>query len=395
MPRLAIDGGTPVRTRMLPYGRQAVDQEDIEAVAEVLRSDWLTTGPKVAEFEAAWSRIAGARNAIAVSSGTAALHAAAFAAGIGPGDEVIVPALTFAASANCVLYQGGRPVFVDVQASTLNVNPAAVEAAVTPRTRAIVAVDYAGQPADLDELRSIAGRHGLWLIEDAAHAIGATYKGRAVGSISDLTTFSTHPVKHVTTGEGGVITTADDTAAQRLRWFRNHGITTDHRQRAEKGGWFYEMVDLGYNYRLPDINCALGLSQLRKLDAWLVRRRAIAASYDRTFAGLSAVQPLAVRSDREPAWHIYPILLNPERLRQDRAQVFAALRAENIGVNVHYIPVYWHPYYQKLGYRRGLCPIAEGAYERLITLPLFATMSDQDVDDVVAAVAKVVEAFAA
>ncbi|HSJ53653.1 MAG TPA: UDP-4-amino-4,6-dideoxy-N-acetyl-beta-L-altrosamine transaminase [Anaerolineae bacterium] len=395
MPRLAIDGGTPVRAGMLPYGRQAVDQEDIDAVADVLRSDWLTTGPKVAEFEAAWSRVAGAPHAVAVSSGTAALHAAAFGAGIGPGDEVIVPPLTFAASANCVLYQGGRPVFVDVQAGTLNVDPASVEAAVTPRTRAIVAVDYAGQPADLDELRAIAERHGLWLIEDAAHAIGATYKGRAAGSISDLTTFSTHPVKHVTTGEGGVITTADDEVAQRLRWFRNHGITTDHRQRAAKGGWFYEMVDLGYNYRLPDINCALGLSQLRKLDGWLARRRAIAACYHRAFAGMPTVEPLAVRPDRETAWHIYPILLELEGLRQDRAQVFAALRAENIGVNVHYIPVYWHPYYEKLGYRRGLCPVAEDAYERLITLPLFATMTDQDVDDVVAAVTKVVEAYAA
>jgi perosamine synthetase len=394
MPRLAIDGGTPVRANLLPYGRQAVDQEDIEAVTAVLRSDWLTTGPKVAEFEAAWARVAGTPHAVAVSSGTAALHAAAFAAGIGPGDEVIVPALTFAASANCVLYQGGRPVFVDVQAGTLNIDPAAVEAAITPRTRAIVAVDYAGQPADLDELRSIAARHSLWLIEDAAHAIGATYKGQAVGSISDLTTFSTHPVKHVTTGEGGLITTADETVAQRLRWFRNHGVTTDHRQRAEKGGWFYEMIDLGYNYRLPDINCALGLSQLRKLEPWLVRRRAIAASYGRAFAGLPAVRPLEVRPGREPAWHIYPILLEPDRLCQDRARVFAALRAENIGVNVHYIPVYWHPYYQKLGYRRGLCPAAESAYERLITLPLFATMSDQDVEDVVAAVSKVVEAYA-
>jgi len=395
MPRLAIDGGTPVRAAMLPYGRQAVDQEDIEAVVDVLRSDWLTTGPKVAEFEAAWPQVTGARHTISVNSGTAALHAAAFGAGIGPGDEVIVPALTFAASANCVLYQGGKPVFVDVQADTLNVDPAAVEAALTHRTRAIVAVDYAGQPADLDELRAIAERHGLWLIEDAAHAIGATYKGRAIGSVSDITTFSTHPVKHVTTGEGGMVTTADDAVAQRLRWFRNHGITSDHRQRAEKGGWFYEMVALGYNYRLPDINCALGLSQLRKLQPWLARRRAVAARYNAAFAGLPAVRPLAVRPEREPAWHIYPILLDLERLSKGRAQAFAALRAENIGVNVHYIPVYWHPYYQELGYRRGLCPIAERSYERLITLPLFATMTDQDVNDVVAAVTRVVEAYSA
>ncbi len=395
MTRLAIDGGTPVRPAMLPYGRQTVDEQDIGAVVEVLKSDWLTTGPKVAEFEAAWASRAGAGHAVAVSSGTAALHAASWAAGVGPGAEVIVPPITFAASANCVLYQGGRPVFCDVQPDTLNLDPSAVEAAVTPRTRAIVAVDYAGQPADLDELRAIAGRHGLWLIEDAAHAIGATYKGQAVGSLADLTTFSTHPVKHVTTGEGGLITTADDEIAARLRWFRNHGITSDHRQRAEKGGWFYEMVDLGYNYRLPDINCALGLSQLARLDGWLARRRAIAARYDEAWAELPAVRPLAVRPEREPAWHIYPILLDPSRLRVDRARVFAALRAENIGVNVHYIPVYWHPYYARLGYQRGLCPIAEAAYECLLTLPLFPAMADRDVDDVLVAVRQVVEAYAA
>ena len=395
MSKLALEGGTPVRPKLLPYGRQTVDEADIAAVAEVLRGDWLTTGPKVAELETAWADRVGAGHAVAVSSGTAALHAAAFAAGVGPGDEVIVTAMTFAASANCVLYQGGTPVFADVQPDTLNVDPAAVEAAITPQTRAIVAVDYGGQPADLDELHAIANHYGLIVIEDAAHAVGATYRGRPVGAISPLSTFSTHPVKHVTTGEGGMITTADGPLAERLRWFRNHGITTDHRQRAEKGGWYYEMVALGYNYRLPDINCALGLSQLHKLDGWLARRRAIAAQYNQAFAGLPAVRPLATRPDREPAWHIYPVLLGLDRLWADRAQVFAALRAENIGVNVHYIPVYWHPYYAQLGYPRGLCPVAEGAYERLITLPLFPAMTDQDVAEVIAAVHKVVEAYAA
>ena len=393
MSRLAIEGGIPVRQKLLPYGRHTVDEADIAAVVEVLQGDWLTTGPKVTELEAAWAERVGAGCAVAVNSGTAALHAAAFAAGIGPGDEVIVAAMTFAASANCVLYQGGTPVFADVQPDTLNLDPAAVEAAITQHTKAIVAVDYSGQPADLDELRAIAERHGLALIEDAAHAPGATYRGRPVGAISHLTTFSTHPVKHVTTGEGGLITTGDGSLAERMRWFRNHGITTDHRQRAEKGGWYYEMVALGYNYRLPDINCALGLSQLRKMDDRLARRRAIAAQYNQAFSNLPALRPLAIRPDREPAWHIYPILLDLARLRVDRGQVFAALRAENIGVNVHYIPVYWHPYYAQRGYARGLCPAAETAYERLITLPLFPAMTDADVADVIEAVHKVIEAY--
>lgn len=403
MGRLAIEGGTPVRADLLPYGRQVLDDADVAAVAEVLRGDWLTTGPKVAELERAWAERVQAAQAVAVSSGTAALHCAAHAARIGPGDEAIVTPLTFAASANCILYQGGRPVFADVQPGTLNLDPQAAAAAITPRTRAIVAVHYSGQPADLAELLDLARRTGATLIEDAAHAPGATYRGRAVGSISPLTTFSTHPVKHVTTGEGGLVTTDDPARAQQMRWFRNHGITSDHRQRAEAaragdargGGWFYEMVALGYNYRLPDINCALGLSQLRKLDGWLARRRTLAARYQRELAGVPELRLLEVREDREPAWHLFPILLDLERLRVGRGQVFAALRAEGIGANVHYIPVYWHPYYERLGYRRGLCPVAEDAYERLITLPLFAGMSDADAGDVVEALVKVVAAYRA
>lgn len=391
--RLAIDGGRPVRTTLLPYGRQSVEDADIEAVVRVLRSDWLTTGPVVGQLEGAFATRVGAAYAVVVNSGTAALHAATSAAGIRPGDEVIVPGLTFAASANCVIYQGGTPVFADVRPDTLNLDPAAVEAAITPHTRAIVVVDYSGQPADLDELGAIARQHDLHLIEDAAHALGATYRGRPVGGISPLSTFSLHPVKHITTGEGGVITTQDESLAQRMRWFRNHGITTDHRQRAEKGGWFYEMVDLGYNYRLPDLNCALGLSQLDRLDAWLARRRAIARSYDAAFTGAPGLTPPVSLPDREPAWHIYPLRLDLDQLRVGRAKVFAALRAENIGVNVHYIPVYWHPYYQALGYRKGICPRAEEAYERLITLPLFPAMSDRDVTDVIEAVRKVARAY--
>jgi perosamine synthetase len=393
MAELAIDGGAPVRSQMLPYGHQWIGDDDVEAVIQVLRSDWITTGPNVARFEEAFAAQVGAKYAIAVCNGTAALHAAVFAAGIGPGDEVIVPALTFAASANCVLYQGGTVIFADVRADALNLDPACVAAAITPRTRAIVTVDYTGQPSDLDELNLLAARHNLRVIEDASHALGAIYHHRPVGQLAHLTTFSLHPVKHITTGEGGVVTTDDAELAARLRLFRNHGITTDHRQRATEGSWFYEMVDLGYNYRLTDFQCALGLSQLKKLPAWVTRRREIAARYEEALAEFPEMELPTILSDCEPAWHLYVIRLNLERLRVGRAGIFKALRAENIGVNVHYIPVPWHPYYQKLGYAKGRWPVAESAYERLISLPIFPAMSDQDVGDVVAACRKVVGAY--
>jgi dTDP-4-amino-4,6-dideoxygalactose transaminase len=308
---------------------------------------------------------------------------------------VIVPAITFAASANCVLYLGGRPVFADVLSGTLNVAPNDVVRKITLRTKAIILVDYTGQPCDHDALRALADAHGLIVIEDAAHALGATYHGRKVGTLHELTTFSFHPVKHITTGEGGMVVTDDPQLAARMRAFRSHGITADFRQRAETGSWVYEMMALGYNYRLPDLNCVLGLSQLKKLDGWLARRRTIAARYTEAFAGLPTVELLEVLPDTEPAWHLFVIKLNLERLRVGRKEVFAALRAENIGVNVHYIPVYWHPYYQQLGYVHGLCPVAEAAYERLITLPMFSAMADQDVEDVIDAVHKVTEAYAA
>jgi perosamine synthetase len=375
---------------MLPYGRHWVDEQDIQAVVAALRSDWLTTGPRVAEFEEAFARAAGARFAVAVSSGTAALHAAAFAVGIGPGDEVITTPMTFAATTNAVRYQGGTVVFADVRADTLGLDPTAVEPLITPRTKAIITVDYAGQPSDLDELGALAGRHDLSLIEDASHALGATYRGRRVGTLARVTTFSLHPVKHITTGEGGMVTTDDPALAHRLRIFRTHGITTEAR---ERDGWLYEMVALGYNYRLTDFQCALGLSQLGKLPAWLARRRAIARRYAAAFAGLPEVEPLAALPDREPAWHLYVVRLALARLRADRGEIFRALRAENIGVNVHYIPVPWHPYYQALGYKKGAWPVAEQAYERLVSLPLFPAMTDRDVDDVVAAVGKVLEHF--
>jgi perosamine synthetase len=391
---LAIEGGTPVRDTLLPYGRQSISEEDIQAVSDVLRSDWLTTGPKVAEFEEAFAARVGAKNAVSFSSGTAALHGAAFAAGLKPGDEAITTPMTFAATANCVLYQGATAIFADVSADTLNLDPDKFVSRITPRTKAVLPVDYAGHPADLDAIQNIAARHGLVVIEDACHALGAEYRGRRAGSIADMTVFSFHPVKHLATGEGGMVTTNRADFAETLRRFRNHGISSDARQRQSQGQWHYEMVLLGFNYRLTDIACALGLSQLKKLEQNLARRRAIAARYGAAFSDVEEVTLPAVRAEVNPAWHLYPIRLNLEKLNADRGQIFRALRAENIGVNVHYIPVHFHPYYRDhFGHRAGEFPIAEDAYNRLISLPMFHGMTDQDVEDVIAAVDKVFAAF--
>jgi perosamine synthetase len=381
---------------MLPYGHQWIDDDDIAAVTEVLRSGWLTTGPKVVEFEQAFATFTGAREAVAVNSGTAALHAAMRALAIGPGDEVIVPAMTFAASANCVVYEGGTPIFCDVDPQTLLIDPTDAEKKLTPRTRAIVAVDYAGQPCDYDALRSLAGGRGLKLVADACHAVGGADRGRRVGSLADLSTFSFHPVKHITTGEGGMITTDSPELAARMRQFRNHGITTDARQREAAGSWFYEMTDLGFNYRLSDIQCALGWSQLKKLPAWVERRRAIAALYDEAFARIPAVRPLAVRTQAAHAYHLYVVRLDLARIRGSRAEVFAALRREGIGVNVHYIPVHLHPYYRRrFGTGPGNCPAAEAAYEEILTLPIFPKMTDADARRVIETLAGVLASLAA
>lgn len=394
MPELAINGGPPVRQSLLPYGRQALDEQDIQAVERVLRSDWLTTGPQVALFEQAFAQHVSSRYAVAVSNGTAALHAIMAALGITTGDEVIVPAITFAASANCVVYQGGRPVFVDVEPDTLLIDANRVEDKLTPHTRAIVAVDYAGQACDYAELEPMARRHGLALVADACHALGGSYRGRPVGALADLSAFSLHPVKPITAGEGGVVTTDDDQWAARARVFRNHGITTDHRQREAQGSWYYEMVELGYNYRLTDIQCALGLSQLQKLPAWTARRQEIAQQYTKAFADLPQLQPLATRPGVGHAYHLYVVQLDLAQLRVDRAQVFTALRAEGIGVNVHYLPVYLHPFYRRrFGTDPGLCPTAEAAYARILSLPIFPAMSDADVNDVIEAVHKVIRAY--
>jgi perosamine synthetase len=390
-PKLAIHGGRPVRDGLLPYGRQTLTETDIAAVVDVLRSDWLTTGPKVAEFEEAMAAVVGARHAVSFNSGTAALHAAVFAAGLEPGDEAITTPLTFCATANAVLYQGATPVFADVRNDTLTIDPDDVSRRITPRTKAILPVDYAGHPAQLDAIRALADRHGLIVIEDAAHALGATDHGRAIGSISHLSTFSFHPVKHLTTGEGGMVTTDNGDLARRLRLFRNHGIDRDARERQAEGTWYYEMTALGFNYRLTDVACALGLAQVPRLAANLARRRAIAARYAEGLSGTPNLVLPRTAADVTHAWHLYPVRVAPPL---DRGEVFRALRAEGLGVNVHYVPVHLHPYYRdRFGYRGGEFPKAEAAYQQLVSLPMFHGMSDDDVDDATAAVKKVMAHF--
>lgn len=380
---------------MLRYAAQTLDDADRYAVDQVLRGDWLTTGPTVAQFEQALCDHTGAAYAVAVNSGTAALHAAAAAAGIGPGDEVIVPAISFVASANCVLYQGAVPVFADLSPDTLNIDPAAVERHLGPETRAIIAVDFAGHPCDYNALRELAAAHRLPIIADAAHALGAIHPAGPVGTLCEFTTLSFHPVKHITTGEGGAVLTDDLQSARRMRSFRHHGIDLDLHARGTSNSWEYDVIALGFNYRIPDINCALGISQLRKLDAWIARRRQIAAAYDEALAGCPMLDLPRERAGCKSAWHLYVVRLNLSRIRVDRARVFAALRAENIGVNVHYIPIPWMTQYAHLGYARGHWPIAEREYERILSLPLYPAMTDQDVADVVAAIDKVWHSYRA
>jgi len=372
---------------MIPYGRQSIDEEDIQAVVEVLRSDWLTTGPKVNEFEKVFADYVGTKEAVAVSSGTAALHTAMYALGIGPEDEVIVPAMTFAATANCVVFQGAKPIFVDVDPKTLLIDHSQVKTKIKSRTKAVIPVDYTGHPADYEALRSIAKEHGIAIVADACHSLGAYYKSRSVGSLADLSTFSFHPVKHITTAEGGMITTDDSTLAQKMRVFRNHGITSDHHQREALGSWFYEMVDLGFNYRLTDMQCALGINQLRKLPDFLKRRREIAAQYDKFFADLKEIQPLGVSEDVIHAYHLYVIKIAFSGTKSKRKRFFQKMREKGVGVNVHYIPVHLHPFYRKrFNTGSGLCPVAETEFERILSLPIYPAMSDADVQRVIAAV---------
>jgi perosamine synthetase len=374
------DRDASAQPAFLPYGRQEIGDADIKAVVEALVSGWLTTGPRVGAFEKAFAHHCGARHGVAVNSGTAALHAAMRAIGVRTGDEVIVPAITFAASANAAVYEGATPVFADIEPDTLLIDPASVRGHITPRTKAIVAVDYAGQPADYDALKEIAVRRGIRLIGDACHSPGATYKGRAVGTLAEISCFSFHPVKHLTTCEGGMALTDDAKMAGHMRRFRNHGIDSDHRSREAAGAHAYDMTELGYNYRLPDVQCALGMAQLTRLDGWVRARQKIAMQYDRALARLDHVTPLKTHDDRTNAHHLYVVKLDPAL---DRDKAFAFLRSRGIGANVHYAPVYFHSYYRARGYAPGLAPMAERATRHILTLPMFPSMTVEDVERVV------------
>ena len=366
----------------LPYGRQTVTEADIEAVSTVLRSDWLTTGPKVAEFERALADFVGVSHAAVVNSGTAALHCAMAAIGIAPGDDVIVPAISFVATANCVVYCGGTPVFADVEADTALIDPADVERKITPRTKAIIAMDYGGQSANYEALRTIIARTGrrIWLVADACHALGASRDGRMAGALADISTFSFHPVKPITTGEGGAVTTNDAEIAQKVALVRNHGIDSDFRAREKSGAWYYDMVELGFNYRIPDILCALGISQLRRLPGWIARRQELAGIYDDAMRGLDGVDPLARAVGVSHGYHLYSVRTGAA----NRDALFQHLRASGIGANVHYRPIAAHSFYRR-SFAAPLTPVADELWGRLLTLPLHPAMSNDDVHRVVSA----------
>lgn len=391
MELLAIKGGKPVRSNVLPYGHQWIDDEDIASVVEVLKSDWITQGPKVEEFEKKIAEYCGAKYAVAVSSGTAALHAACSVAGISKGDEAITSPITFAATANAVAYCGGKPVFADIREDTLNIDVEEIRKKLSPKTKAILPVDFAGHPAELDEINTIAEERNLIVIEDACHALGAEYRGRKIGSLSNMTILSFHPVKHITTGEGGMILTDNEEFYEKLKVFRHHGIVKDD---LDEGPWHYEIYDPGHNFRITDLQCALGISQLKKLDRFVNRRRDIAARYNEAFDEVEEIITPTESADFKAAYHIYVIKIRFELLKAGRKEVFEALRAENIGVNVHYMPLHLHPYYQReFGYRKGDYPRAESYYERAITLPIFPKMNDEDIAGVVRAVQKVIRYY--
>lgn len=391
----AILGGVPVRNELLPYAKQYVNDEDCLAVNEVLKSDFLTTGPKVKEFEEIIANYVGAKYAVAFSNGTAALHGACYAAGIGEGDEVITTPITFAASANCVLYMGGTPVFVDIDSNTFNIDVNKIAKKITNKTKAIIPVDYTGQAVDIDTIKDLIKGRDIVIIEDGAHSLGTKYKGIRVGSLADMTMFSFHPVKTITTGEGGIITTNNEEYYRKLVSFRSHGITRDIAQIENKdgGNWYYEQLDLGFNYRMTDFQAALGISQMKKIDWFIERRKEIVARYNEAFKELDGIILQENADFSDTVNHLYVLKLDLDKLRVDRKEIFNALIAENIGVHVHYIPVYWHPYYQKLGYKKGLCPKAEELYNTILTVPLFPAMTDEDVEDVINGFYKIINYY--
>ena len=370
----------------IQYGRQSIDEDDIQAVVDVLRGDFLTTGPSVSAFEKAVCDYTGAKYAVAIANGTAALHAACFAGGIGEGDEVITTPITFAASANCVLYCGGTPIFADIKPDTYNIDPADIRRKITDKTKAIIAVHFTGQPCEMDEIHAIAKEYGLVVIEDAAHALGADYSGIKIGGLSDMTTFSFHPVKHITTGEGGMITTNSEELYERLLLFRSHGITrNENLMTHNEGGWYYEQLELGYNYRITDIQCALGISQMKKLNRFVERRRELVKRYNEAFAGIDEIICPMQQEGCHNSWHLYVIQV------PNRKELYDKLKEAGIYANVHYIPVYKHPYYQKNGYEEVCCPNAENLYEHMLSLPLYPDLTEEEQDYVIQTVKKIVK----
>lgn len=395
MSDLAIFGGKPVFEKQIGYGHQYIDDEDINAVVDVLKSDYLTCGPKIEEAEEKLCEITGAKHAVLVSNGTAALHATMYAAGIKKDDEVITTPITFAASANCALYCGGKPVFADINPETYNIDPADIERKITKNTKAVVAVDFTGQAVEVEKIREICDKNNLFFIEDAAHSLGTCYNGKSVGSLADMTEFSFHPVKTCTAGEGGAITTNDDELYKRLVLFRTHGITRvqDWMDKESEGGWYYQEIDLGYNYRMTDIQAALLCTQLDKLGMFAKRRKELVKRYDEAFSEMPEIIVQKEIPESDTVRHLYIIQLNTDMLKCGRREVFDALQAEGVGVNVHYIPVYSFPYYKKLGYEMGICPNAEKLYERIISIPLFYSMTNDDQDKVIEAIKKVISYY--
>lgn len=396
MEKLAIKGGYPVRGGKIYYGRQWISEDDIKAVTEVLRSDFITCGPKVEEMERLLEAYTGAKYAVAVSNGTAALHCACIAAGVGSGDEVITTPITFAASANCALYCGAKPVFADINPETYNIDPESIRANITDRTKAVVAVDFTGQSVQNDEIRAICDDHNLIFIEDAAHAIATKYKGQQIGSLADITCFSFHPVKTITGGEGGAVLTNNEEFYKKLVLAHTHGITHNEalmEGAPHEGPWYYEEISLGYNYRITDFQAALIVSQMSKLDKFAARRKEIVKRYNDAFSKLPGIIIQKEIPESDTCRHLYIIRLDLEQMKCTRREFFDAMSEENIQCQIHYIPVYWFPYYQHLGYEKGLCPNAEEVYKGIMSIPLYPRMSDQDVEDVIRAVNKVVENY--
>lgn len=392
--KLALLGGIPVLKEFIPYGKQYIDDDDIASINKVLVSPYLTTGPKVEEFENKLCEITGAKYAVVVSNGTTALHSACYAAGISVGDEVITTPITFAASANCVLYCGATPIFADIKSDTWNIDPKEIEKKITEKTKAVIVVDFTGQAVELDEIKEICKKYKLILIEDAAHALGTKYKDKSIGNIADLTTFSFHPVKSITSGEGGAILTNNKDYYEKMKLFRSHGITRDEQLLTHTPfNGYNEQIELGYNYRMTDIQAALGVSQLDKLNKFINRRKEIVKYYDEQFSMIPEIITQTEIQESDSAKHLYIIRLNSKLLKTGRNEFYKALNAENVGLQVHYIPVYYHPYYQKLGYKKGICPNAEALYEEIITIPLYYSLTDENVKNIVKAVKKVISYY--